>query len=124
MGDPLYSQMKQHNNAAGVVGRVKKVLRRRYQHQVLLSRVTDSGNLRNIAIARALLILSVCCRAMTPSSSGGSFFVDLYGVPQFEHALCTFMAKKPLYMIGHSVGPFGMHNLTNWRITSSATVMP
>ncbi len=37
---------------------------------------------------------------------GGSFFVDLYGVPQFEHALCTFMAKKPLFMIGHSVGPF------------------
>lgn len=24
MGDPLYSQMKQHNNAAGVMGRVKK----------------------------------------------------------------------------------------------------
>lgn len=68
MGDPLYLQMKQHNNAAGVMGRVKKVLRRRYQHQVLLSRVTDSGNLRNIAIARALPILSVCCRAMTPSS--------------------------------------------------------
>jgi colanic acid/amylovoran biosynthesis protein len=52
MGDPLYSQMKQHNNAAGVMGRVKKVLRRRYQHQVLLSRVTDTGKLRNIAIAQ------------------------------------------------------------------------
>ncbi len=37
MGDPLFLQMKQHNSAAGVVGRVKKVLRRRYQHQVLLS---------------------------------------------------------------------------------------
>lgn len=65
MGDPLYSQMKQHNNAAGVMGRVKKVLRRRYQHQVLLSRVTDTGKLRNIAIARALPISFVCCRAMT-----------------------------------------------------------
>lgn len=43
MGDPLFLQMKQHNSAAGVVGRVKKVLRRRYQHQVLLSRVTDTG---------------------------------------------------------------------------------
>ncbi len=52
MGDPLYLQMKQHNNAPGMVGRVKKVLRRRYQHQVLLSRVTDSGKLRNIAIAQ------------------------------------------------------------------------
>ena len=54
MGDPLFLQMKQHNSAAGVVGRVKKVLRRRYQHQVLLSRVTDTGKLRNIAIAQGL----------------------------------------------------------------------
>ncbi|TKI05778.1 colanic acid biosynthesis pyruvyl transferase WcaK [Martelella alba] len=37
---------------------------------------------------------------------GGSFFVDLYGVRQFEHALCAMAAKKPLFMIGHSVGPF------------------
>ena len=27
MGDPLFLQMKKHNSAAGVVGRVKKVLR-------------------------------------------------------------------------------------------------
>lgn len=74
MGDPLYSQMKQHNNAAGVMGRVKKVLRRRYQHQVLLSRVTDSGNLRNIAIARGLPILFVCCRATTPLSRSADRF--------------------------------------------------
>lgn len=38
MGDPLYSQMKQHNNAAGVMGRVKKVLRRRYQHRATFPR--------------------------------------------------------------------------------------
>jgi len=37
---------------------------------------------------------------------GGSFFVDLYGESQFEHALCSILAKKPLYLIGHSVGPF------------------
>jgi colanic acid/amylovoran biosynthesis protein len=74
MGDPLYSQMKQHNNAAGVMGRVKKVLRRRYQHQVLLSRVTDTGKLRNIAIAQGLPTLSVCCRAMTPSFRWGDRF--------------------------------------------------
>ena len=37
---------------------------------------------------------------------GGSFFVDLYGESQFEHALCAILAKKPLYLIGHSVGPF------------------
>ncbi len=37
---------------------------------------------------------------------GGSFFVDLYGINQFEHSLCAILAKKPIYMIGHSVGPF------------------
>ena len=107
MGDPLYSQMKQHNNAAGVMGRVKKVLRRRYQHQVLLSRVTDTGKLRNIAIAQGFTdFVRLLSGYDAIIQVGGSFFVDLYGVPQFEHALCTFMAKKPLFMIGHSVGPF------------------
>ncbi|WP_166111956.1 colanic acid biosynthesis pyruvyl transferase WcaK [Pseudoalteromonas sp. Z9A5] len=37
---------------------------------------------------------------------GGSFFVDLYGPAQFEHALCTLIADKKLFMLGHSVGPF------------------
>jgi colanic acid/amylovoran biosynthesis protein len=107
MGDPLYSQMKAHNTAAGLVGRVKKILRRRYQHQVLLSRVTDSGKLRNIAIAQGFTdFVRLLSNYDAIVQVGGSFFVDLYGVPQFEHALCTFMAKKPLYMIGHSVGPF------------------
>ncbi|MGY5956321.1 colanic acid biosynthesis pyruvyl transferase WcaK [Kosakonia sp. BK9b] len=107
MGDPLYSQMKEHNNAAGLMGRVKKVLRRRYQHQVLLSRVTDTGKLRNIAIAQGFTdFVRLLSGYDVIIQVGGSFFVDLYGVPQFEHALCTFMAKKPLYMIGHSVGPF------------------
>ncbi len=107
MGDPLYSQMKAHNTAAGLMGRVKKVLRRRYQHQVLLSRVTDSGKLRNIAIAQGFTdFVRLLANYDAIIQVGGSFFVDLYGVPQFEHALCTFMAKKPLYMIGHSVGPF------------------
>ncbi|EFL4497070.1 colanic acid biosynthesis pyruvyl transferase WcaK [Escherichia fergusonii] len=107
MGDPLFLQMKQHNSAAGVVGRVKKVLRRRYQHQVLLSRVTDTGKLRNIAIAQGFTdFVRLLSGYDAIIQVGGSFFVDLYGVPQFEHALCTFMAKKPLFMIGHSVGPF------------------
>lgn len=107
MGDPLYSQMKAHNTAAGLVGRVKKILRRRYQHQVLLSRVTDSGKLRNIAIAQGFTdFVRLLSNYDAIVQVGGSFFVDLYGAPQFEHALCTFMAKKPLYMIGHSVGPF------------------
>lgn len=107
MGDPLYKQMKAHNNASGVMGRVKKALRRRYQHRVLLSRVTDTGKLRNISIAKGFTdFVRLLSGYDAIIQVGGSFFVDLYGAPQFEHALCTFMAKKPLYMIGHSVGPF------------------
>lgn len=37
---------------------------------------------------------------------GGSFFVDLYGTGQFHHSLCVLAANKPLYFMGHSVGPF------------------
>lgn len=37
---------------------------------------------------------------------GGSFFVDLYGVGQFHHALCALAAQVPLLILGHSVGPF------------------
>lgn len=107
MPDPLYKQMKQFNNAAGVMGRVKKVLRRRYQHQVLLAKVTGNGKLRNISLPQGFTdFVGLLGNYDAIIQVGGSFFVDLYGTPQFEHALCAFMAKKPLFMVGHSVGPF------------------
>lgn len=37
---------------------------------------------------------------------GGSFFVDLYGAPQFETPFAALIANRPLYLIGHSLGPF------------------
>ncbi len=77
MGDPLFLQMKQHNSAAGVVGRVKKVLRRRYQHQVLLSRVTDTGKLRNIAIARDSPTSCACCQVTTPLFRSADRFLSI-----------------------------------------------
>lgn len=105
MGDPLFLQMKQHNSAAGVVGRVK----------------SPPSPLPASGIAHASPTLASCVISPSPRihrlrapavrlrrhySGRRIVFVDLYGVPQFEHALCTFMAKKPLFMIGHSVGPF------------------
>ena len=71
MGDPLFLQMKQHNSAAGVVGRVKKVLRRRYQHQVLLSRVTDTGKLRDSPTSCA------CCQVTTPLFRSADRFLSI-----------------------------------------------
>ena len=107
LGDSLYRQMKQHKNAVGLMGRVKKVLRRKYQHKVLMAKATDSGRLRNIAIPQGFIdFVKSLQKYDAIVQVGGSFFVDLYGVSQFEHALCSFMAKKPVYMIGHSVGPF------------------
>jgi len=107
MGDGLYKQMKQQNNAVGLMGRVKKVLRRKYQHQVLLAKATDNGRLRNISIPQGFIdFVKSLQKYDAIIQVGGSFFVDLYGVSQFEHALCSFMAEKPVYMIGHSVGPF------------------
>lgn len=107
LGDGLYKQMKQHNNAVGLMGRVKKVLRRKYQHQVLMAKATDSGRLRNISIPQGFIdFVKSLQKYDAIIQVGGSFFVDLYGVSQFEHALCSFMAKKPVYMVGHSVGPF------------------
>ncbi|WP_338463718.1 colanic acid biosynthesis pyruvyl transferase WcaK [Franconibacter daqui] len=105
--DGLYEHMKKANNAAGVMGRVKKVLRRKYQHKVLLAKVTERGKLSKVSVPKAFTdFVNTLEQYDAIIQVGGSFFVDLYGVSQFEHALCSFMAKKPIYMIGHSVGPF------------------
>lgn len=37
---------------------------------------------------------------------GGSFFVDIYGLSQFEGPLLALAGKKPVLLVGHSVGPF------------------
>ncbi|EOX9056702.1 colanic acid biosynthesis pyruvyl transferase WcaK [Enterobacter roggenkampii] len=105
--DPLYKQMKKFLNASGLLGRVKKVLRRRYQHKVLLAKASNRGRMRNIKLPRGYTdFVETLKHYDAIIGVGGSFYVDLYGVPQFEHALCSMMAKKPVYMIGHSVGPF------------------
>lgn len=48
---------------------------------------------------------------------GGSFFVDSYGIYQFEYALCAILANKPLLFIGHSVGPFGKRRFNEFSQT-------
>ena len=37
---------------------------------------------------------------------GGSFFVDLYGPSQFDHPFAAMLAGRPVFLIGHSMGPF------------------
>jgi colanic acid/amylovoran biosynthesis protein len=38
---------------------------------------------------------------------GGSFFVDLYGAGQYEYPFAALLARRPVYLAGHSLGPFG-----------------
>lgn len=37
---------------------------------------------------------------------GGSNFVDLYGIIKYEHPLICLLAKKPIFFLGHSIGPY------------------
>lgn len=107
IADPLYQLSQKQQAVGGIGGRVKKVLRRRFQHKILLAKVTGEGQLRNVDIApefhefvRFLQNYDAIIQV------GGSNYVDLYGLTHFEYPLCAFMANKPIYMIGHSVGPF------------------
>lgn len=37
---------------------------------------------------------------------GGSFFIDLYGLRQFDTMIMSVLIDKPVYLVGHSLGPF------------------
>ncbi|WP_447346184.1 polysaccharide pyruvyl transferase family protein, partial [Salmonella sp. AM051] len=107
IADPLYQLSQKQQAAAGLNGRVKKVLRRRFQHKILLSKVAQEGSLRNFAIAPEFAeFAQFIAQYDAVIQVGGSNYVDLYGLTHFEYPLCAFMANKPIYMVGHSVGPF------------------
>ena len=96
MGDPLFLQMKQHNSVAGVVGRVKSPPSPLAQHQVLLSRVTDTGKSCVISPSSGFTDFVRLLSGLRRHYSGRRIvFVDLYGVPQFEHMrFAQFVAKS------------------------------
>ncbi len=107
IADPLYQLSQKQQAAAGLNGRVKKILRRRFQHKILLSKVAQEGSLRNFAIAPEFAeFAQFIAQYDAVIQVGGSNYVDLYGLTHFEYPLCAFMANKPIYMVGHSVGPF------------------
>lgn len=91
----------------GLVGKLKKALINRTLPRVLAAKVKDKGVLKYIPLPKEFKEhLDNISDYDAVIQVGGSFFVDLYGINQFEHALCALLAKKPIYMIGHSVGPF------------------
>lgn len=98
-----------HNNtsASGLSAVVKRKIANRLMPGIMMAHIGKGGMLKACPVPPHL-------QAFTDSlhqydavfQVGGSFFVDLYGVTQFDHALCALLAKKPIYLIGHSVGPF------------------
>lgn len=99
--------MKKYNSVVGVVGCVKKVFCCCYQYQVLFLCVIDIGKLCNIVIVQGFIdFVCLLLGYDVIIQVGGLFFVDFYGVLQFEYVFCIFMVKKLLFMIGYSVGLF------------------
>ncbi|MFJ5250441.1 colanic acid biosynthesis pyruvyl transferase WcaK [Serratia liquefaciens] len=91
----------------GLVGKIKKAMINRLLPRVLAAKVNGNGILKYFPMPKEFEThIRVISTYDAIIQVGGSFFVDLYGINQFEHALCALLAKKPIYMIGHSVGPF------------------
>lgn len=82
-------------------------VKRRLMPKIMMAHISGSGLFKSMAVPKYLQDFTNKLKQYDAIIQvGGSFFVDLYGPLQFEHALCALLAKKPIYMVGHSVGPF------------------
>ena len=99
--DPLD---KYHNSVHGFKDQIWKKFSRRFLGYQLANKLKKS-NLNNVPehIKKHITHIKNYDAVI---QVGGSFFVDLYGPAQFEHALCALLADKKLFLLGHSVGPF------------------
>ena len=103
--DVLYSSRTK--NSGGLFRKFQNKIKNSLLPQVLLSHARGKGILRYYPLPPQV---NHFIRQLHDYDAviqvGGSFFVDLYGSGQFEHILCSVIAKKPIYLLGHSVGPF------------------
>lgn len=103
--DPLF--LPRRRQARGIVGKLCNNLLTLLLPTIMLVRLKGGGWRKHCPVPRYLLAFAETCRQYDLIIQvGGSFFVDLYGIHQFEHAFCALLAKKPIYLLGHSVGPF------------------
>ncbi len=103
--DPLYAHGKKI--ATGRWGRISSKLHEWLLPRVLAAHVENKGVLRFVPIPEHIARYIEFVRSYDlVIQVGGSFFVDLYGSSQFEHALCALLARRPIHLVGHSVGPF------------------
>ncbi|WP_239954475.1 colanic acid biosynthesis pyruvyl transferase WcaK [Pantoea sp. Z09] len=98
-----------HNSksAKGLAGTIKRKVANRLMPNIMMAHLGKGGPFKSFAVPAHLAAFADSLKQYDAIIQvGGSFFVDLYGVTQFDHALCALMAKKPIWLIGHSVGPF------------------
>lgn len=99
--DELFLETKKGKNKF-----TDKVMRR-LMPKIMMAHISGKGIFKSFAVPKYLQDFTNKLKQYDAVIQvGGSFFVDLYGPLQFEHALCALLAKKPVYMVGHSVGPF------------------
>lgn len=107
--DILFESWKKKGK--GIVSKIYRLIERRIGPNIAVGKIEKKGLWRFLPLPKQYgqfqeqlkeydIVIQV----------GGSFFVDLYGTQQFEHALCAIMTNKPIYLIGHSVGPFQKKN--------------
>lgn len=101
MPDELFLETKKGKN------KFMDKVKRRLMPKIMMAHISGSGLFKSMAVPKYLQDFTNKLKQYDAIVQvGGSFFVDLYGPLQFEHSLCALLAKKPIYMIGHSVGPF------------------
>ncbi|RQM39789.1 colanic acid biosynthesis pyruvyl transferase WcaK [Erwinia psidii] len=101
MPDELFLALRKGKNK--LVDKVK----RRLMPKIIMAHISGRGWHKMLPVPKYLRDFSDRLQAYDAVIQvGGSFFVDLYGPLQFEHSMCALLAKKPIYMVGHSVGPF------------------
>lgn len=105
MQDPLFN--KTSKAKSGAVSTIIDKIKNKCLPLVLISHIEKKGFLRIFPLPQSITnFVDDLKNYDAIIQVGGSFFVDLYGVSQFEHILCSLLANKKIYLIGHSVGPF------------------
>lgn len=112
MPDELFLETKKGKN------KMTDKVKRRLMPKIMMAHISGRGFFKFFSVPSYLQDFTNKLRQYDVIIQvGGSFFVDLYGPLQFEHALCALLAKKPIFMVGHSVGPFqkeGFNKIANF----------
>jgi colanic acid/amylovoran biosynthesis protein len=88
-------------------GRIGSLARRALPYQLLLAIKSPNGAVQRSLPASVRKRIDHLRKFDAVIQVGGSFFVDLYGIQQFETPFAAVLAGTPLFLLGHSMGPLG-----------------